>query len=947
MKNLKKLSVVLFATLLSFNFTSCIDDGVSDAVDQVYLAQAEFLKAQAALQEAMAQAELAEATRLEAVAAWQLAMAEVQLAYARETDANTAQIEANTANIIAAAQYTAAVNAMALVKMQAELDVYLVELQEELAEAQSSLAVRMLELSEAIAATKNDMIRGLYGIYSQKMSAANSLYDQRVTKLNQIAKQNLYLVSGDDVSMAFAQQQLVDALAMLNADLATANAEITRLEGLSPSQAQMDVTALEAEKAMKDAKRDSLGVVLAARENDVTEARNAWEGATSDLTVINNKRAEIKTVSDAIKAHKDDMAQDSADIIEYQHTIDVKIPAADAAILTAEADAEALVVAAEAAVTAAEAAIVTAEALVTTTTADEAAKLAIHNGIAADLGTETLPAPTAASPKLGGTTKYDILYDAQVDLAIIQADIAALYATYQAAVTALAAHEATEAGLITTQANAVTVQGAAQADYDAAVIEYDSNRTGSTVTNPGADGIAGDPNDGLTTYVYVTTAAAPSAAPGTANITAVGALDPADSGVAAPIAGALKVSLADVEFHITGEIPADAVGDHYDAEADDTTDTNVNILNAATAALDAANIALAAANANVDTYNTTLATLEADYLYKQGLFDDAAAEEALVQATVDTAQGDVNTVTAALAVALADYNAATTAKNNAIAALGVDIADPTSHTQTPWAVEDTAFKVLWNRQWDVLVAENNKVNAVAIATGARTALGTVASLEALIAAEWAEIAEINDFLPSHEAALAHLEAELLELMGSFNLDELLFDPYPTDNHGLWYVIDNTGTNDLGYIPLLADYLNAITARNAVSTLMAACVTEMNMIKNTIDHIQLYLLGDGVTPSVENVESFEDWVADAIAEQKHLIDGMAYTDSANVTHAAIDGLIKDIEQAETDINIGEYDQEVAERNLAEYERELVVIEAKLHILETSAATILARIEALMN
>ena len=59
MKNLKKLSVVLFATLLSFNFTSCIDDGVSDAVDQVYLAQAEFLRAQAALKDAEAQFQLA------------------------------------------------------------------------------------------------------------------------------------------------------------------------------------------------------------------------------------------------------------------------------------------------------------------------------------------------------------------------------------------------------------------------------------------------------------------------------------------------------------------------------------------------------------------------------------------------------------------------------------------------------------------------------------------------------------------------------------------------------------------------------------------------------------------------------------------------------------------------------------------------------------------------
>jgi len=131
MKNLKKLSVVLFATLLSFNFTSCIDDGVSAAVDQVYLAQAEFLRAQAALNEAEAQYQLSLATVQEAEAQLRLAMAEVQLSIARGNDADAAEVlaaslranglnDANIAKILAEIARLDATNAAEVAEIIAE-----------------------------------------------------------------------------------------------------------------------------------------------------------------------------------------------------------------------------------------------------------------------------------------------------------------------------------------------------------------------------------------------------------------------------------------------------------------------------------------------------------------------------------------------------------------------------------------------------------------------------------------------------------------------------------------------------------------------------------------------------------------------------------------------------------------------------------------------------------
>ncbi|UMB53159.1 hypothetical protein MKD41_12540 [Lutibacter sp. A64] len=932
MKNLKKLSVVLFATLLSLNFTSCIDDGVSDAVDQVYLAQAEYLKAQAALQEAMAEAELAEATKTEAEAQYQLALAEVQLAMARETDANTAQIEAGTANILAAAEYLAATNAMTLLEKQAELDIYLVELEEDLEIAKSSLAVKMVELAEAIADTKNDLVRGLYGTYSQKMSAASSLYNQKITKLNQIAKQELFLVTGDDVSMAFAKQQLVDALAMLNADLATANAEIARLQALTPSTAQMDVTALEADIATVEAKKDSLGIVLGEKENDVTVAKAAWEDATSDYAEINSKQAEIKAVSDVIEAHEADMKADTLAIAAAQNIIDVEIPALEAAILTAEADAAADVAAAEAAVTAAEGDVATAEALVVTTKADRVAKLAILDD-----------ANTAL------TTADGVLTDANAAKQVVEDDIADLNLNYRQAVNAYTLKLEEEDGLIATQATAIGDQADAQAAYDAAKALYDANPTGKTATD-GTDLAAnpwpfevdaiGNHDDAIsTTYLEVLTWEETSAgsgrfipatwsAVGIAELPTVVAPEEAIDYNARTWSGAEGISAANsVNTNLTYylEVEADDV---------DVITTALN-LNSATVELDAANDDLDAANDAVDSYTTEVAELEADYLYKQSLFEDASVELDAAQAVVDAAQDDVDAAQDDVDAAQADFDAAVVAKNEAIAALGTETTAPTSESDSAIDPEESAYDALYNRQLELLIAEDEAETAVEDAEQALEDKGSVASWEAYIDTKWEEIAEVADLLPSHEAALAHLEEELAALTLSFDLDELLFDP---QDHTFTYEVDDVNIgDDLGYIPLLADYLNAITARNAVDALMDACDSEKALIENTIEHIKLYLIPTGSDEvSEDNVADFEEWVATAIEAQEDIING----------DGSSDGLIKDIEQAEVDIDLADYDQDAAELTLAEYERELTVIEAKLDVLETSAAAILVRIEALL-
>jgi len=1039
MKNLKKLSVVLFATLLSFNFTSCIEDGVSDAVDQVYLAQAEFLRAQAALQEAKAQWQLSDAIRVEAVAQYQLALAEVELAYARETDANTAQIEARTADIIAAAAYLAATNAFLLIEKQAELDIYLVELEEDLAEAQSALAVTMLELSEAIADAKNDMIRDLYGTYTQKMQAADGLHNTRLVNLIATAKQKLYLVSpGDDVTMAFAMAELVGTLADLEAGMAASYAEIARLEGLDPSQPQEDISALRADSLAIVAQWNDLGVDMATLENEKDAAKEAWLGANGQAGELLAMQGLIDGVQGYIDDHNDDI-DDANDAIDTANDNIAAIPAAETALAAVDTttayngimaamqvieDKEDLLDDAEDDVDDAEDAY--DDAYDAWEAADNALNQANGLGSAAIITMNADLAPFVIFPWPSG------LYSQILEWEF-------MYTETQAALDAYSPGVFTIAQLETMLADADTEEQAAQAAWeadpaglivtDSAFPNDDQNPPVAAAQTPAeipyADKFVndeiGDATDAVpTSYLEVATwqLAGGFYYPDTyTNAAPEDIVPPA----AAPV-------LSSQEFDDTNSnlivVPDFATDKYYvEVERDDVSiSTYQNLLNAR-AATWLANTNLIIANGGLTDATAVRDYAKAKvveayealgYTYPTGVgtpdFSDVLVSQAYLAAAKvarDNAEeawhglpgqayvaypGVVNSAYMASSRGLV-WNAEK-AVADAKAALGVDFrpaADtneftdlfyqwmqldtspdlisypavytvygpglgeyeqyegPVSLTETDRiqklpheGTSITAYEALRNAYFEVVwkMEELEALQTVDYASIDNEYTGTgsngdIDPNDKTIAEATADIADITLLLPSHELALAELEARLVVLMADFNLDGLLFDP---GDHVFTVNIDGTNYTNLGYIPLLADYLNAIIAEDDLEAEMDALETELGYIGNVIDHVQLYLLGSATTfPTGDDIASFEVWRADAITDQMELIHG----------DGALDGFIKDIEQAEVDIELGKLDKETAERAVAELERELEVLDNKISILEGTAADILARIEALMN
>ena len=189
MKHLKKLSVVLMmTTLFSLSFTSCIDDGVSDAVDQVYLAQAGFLNAKAALK-------LADAQKVIAEAAYENARAKVKLSEAAAIDAMTARQLILNEGLVETNAFTAQQNVMYLAEAQARLNVTLQEQLTLLAQAQSAYDVAMVNLGEAVAKAKDMLLLGYYNDYNYVVNRLNALYTDKINAESDIALKQLFLMA--------------------------------------------------------------------------------------------------------------------------------------------------------------------------------------------------------------------------------------------------------------------------------------------------------------------------------------------------------------------------------------------------------------------------------------------------------------------------------------------------------------------------------------------------------------------------------------------------------------------------------------------------------------------------------------------------------------------------------------------------------------------------------
>lgn len=1065
MKNLKKLSVVLFATLLSFNFTSCIDDGVSDAVDQVYLAQAEFLKAQGALKQAEAQFQIAKAATEAANAQFILAQAEVELAYARETDAYTAQVEAGTDTVILNNELLAATNANAITLAAETLKTSLATAQGALAVAQSANDVAMVGFADAVKAAKNTLLTTLYGNYTTRVTELNSKNDDRLIKLNKIATAKLFLSTPTTVSLAYVQAGLVADLADLEAGLANALSEITRLEGLTVDSARQDVTDLEADQSTLNDDKDALGVVLAEKENAVTVAKADWLAATNEYGSVLSKEGEIATLEGVIKGHNTTIANAQKAIDKANANI-AAIPAAVAALAAVDTTtAYNGVVAAKTAVTAAQA-LVGTDYLATATTSDnpmagDAAKTVVT---AWDKVWNANLAYLDAKKVQDSADYYLGLFKAIPNSSAQVADpLSRLinweikYTATQLALDTYTPTTGTAALLATANLNEAAAMAAWAADPGGFNV-IDGAAVVGTVDDLGELGIFTDNPTNLKTYMRVATwspvvggnipatfyptkytaADITAISTGTFPITAMtneniaastdmvvweqtgAGLDIAGGATTLLNGGGSSLFISNTEvldaISVTGDIPI-TTAYFLEVEADDTTQSKYAALTAARAATivaqsnhqiatsglagvtdardeaksyvefayDAFNLAfpdalldpvsdmtyfmdfqtLATANATAakKAYDDGLAFVaypgsvttqyKATSLYEVWKAEKAVADAIAARGT-DFRPGFTNAflglydnwvVASALPVTpVTAYTSSTVYERleGPINAAGdVDNINDLPHVAAGTYVP-TAYEELRNAYFEMMWAQEaiDALQTVSY-TAITTELGS--SNAKTITEGTADIAYINTLLPSHNAALAQLNAELVVLQAAAGgLNELLFDP---NDHSFSYTIDgvtytNNGTGgigNLGYGPLLVTYLNAIVDRNDVQSQMTAITDEIALIQNSIDHIQLYLLGDGVTPLVENVASFETWRQGAIDAQQDKIDGTTTTD----------GYILDIEQATVLIAKGMITAEDAQLALEELERELAIIETQIQVTSDSAESILARINALLN
>jgi len=906
MKHLKKLSVVLFATLLSFNFTSCIDDGVSDAVDEVYLAQAEYLRAQAALREAETQGALADAAYTNAQAAYELALAANQEALtAGIILANEGQAETNA--------YNAQVNINMLAEAAANLEVTLQEAQTALAEAQSAHEVAMLQLGEAVADAKNEILLDLYDDYSWTTGELQDLYSDKLDAEADLALRELMLIplngvaDTDLVTYAYFQAMLEGELADLEGQLAAEQANLAGLQAITAddaADAAKSITDLETQIAALQVQYDALVIEHAESLLAVEHAFEAWEAETAKYEELESAEELLGLAIAAKKEHTDAMAQDTIDIAGYQENIDVNIPNAEGAITTAEGN-----------VTTAEDAITTAEGL---------------------LGEETTPAPSAGDAALTGTTLYDVLWNTQLaeadalkawdDAKFYYDDatygiplIAALEAFYSGAQDALDTY--VPGTPIVDLENAVLLANAEEEAATAAWIADPAGVTWYDGTDMAANpwplqtDLVGDHTDVETTsFVQVLTwMPAPSAPlrriPATWDTVMIDAM-PADAGLTTNHDYNARVWAGSEGISEANSLDANRVY-FLEVEADDYSEFNWVRLQFARLDAQTAQSTLDIAVEGVETVeedrDNALEALEAGYLalgyeYPADIgtadFSDIYAVEAYIDGlevvyddavvTTGNAQGDVNDAEGDLGT---EVLPAPVSGNPAI--------DPA----------DTLYKELWNAELAVIDAED-----------ALAALGTVAWNNEQIALEEADLEELAALLPSHDYAIAYLQEAFDALALEYNLDMTLWDL--EGGHGLGDMLYN--------LPLFAEYLDAMAAYNAVNAEFSNIGAQIDDLEFMIDAYAYVQNGNFTDPSA-NVADFMEGISTAIGTSMD----------------AIAALEEDIEIQTALVATGIVDMETAQAWVAEYQRRLDLINVEIEGFEAAAADLLARINALLG
>ncbi|MHB1051429.1 MAG: hypothetical protein ACYC09_15235, partial [Bacteroidota bacterium] len=258
MKHLKKLSVVLMLTaLFSVTFTSCIDNEVSPLVEAIYEAQADLIAAQAGVQNAEAALRLAQANAEDAQAAY--------------TASLTAQVNANTAGIIADNAYEAAQRAQWLLELVAETNVAVAEAQNDLALAQAQFEIDMAELTAEMEAAGANLAVGYAYDYRNAMNVVNNLKADKLSKQGQLALAELYLKAGTpETTWALYLAGLNTTLAAEQAKVTAAEAAIVTLNTAkaNPTARETQIAGLKAQvKTLTDRKAELVALIALAEQN--------------------------------------------------------------------------------------------------------------------------------------------------------------------------------------------------------------------------------------------------------------------------------------------------------------------------------------------------------------------------------------------------------------------------------------------------------------------------------------------------------------------------------------------------------------------------------------------------------------------------------------------------------------------------------------------------------
>jgi len=524
MKNLKKLSVVIFATLLSFNFTSCLDTDVSPVVEGIYQAQADLLNAEAQLA-------LAEATLAEAEAALAMAEAMAEQLYA-ETDAmvqaaNIADTEARTAAFLAEeeaqlaryvaqtaldAAYDEARNAIYLADQQARLDDYIADQAQALARAISELeraeataANSLYEQQERFKNTMEQLARNLrsyansdayqYGSnYATAMGAIEALKEAKLLLVFEISEEELFmknLTAGSEMTWAVYLAGLESDIMAEEATIASKEAFIERATEYVGSVPAME-DALEAAEDALEANEDAIDALVAERGEWNVASPTEGTGILGDINA--NYQAFLDEYDDMETALNSDTLDKEALEDELAVLDTITIPGLEAAIL----DYDAMTATLEAAVAAAEAVIGSpADGTNHATNHPEGSGLLEAIRVAYD--SVWVPADAAYQKEVTALGKAVDAAIEDVDLATttlasFTLDYNALFTSYQTAATNLAAAQAATntVQLTADVANAESELVTATIAFDLVQMAYDDAKAVFEADPSGTEDVDGD-----------------------------------------------------------------------------------------------------------------------------------------------------------------------------------------------------------------------------------------------------------------------------------------------------------------------------------------------------------------------------------------------------------------------------------------------------------------------